>query len=213
MKYKKFDRDSYHEACVETSRLLDSDPSLSDDDPKLPAHQYWASYRISLLEERSKKDKFFLMKAIALCAKHGLAMPEWVGNSFLDLFYKITAGNIDVNSWDAVLGTPYPPNTQLHPIRKREILRSRVYKEVKRMQEEHPELSKGDYFYEQIARKFATNQTYVKELNKEAMELLGAFEEIGEMLGVEFEVTPRINSSLDRLPLSKRAKKNKHTKE
>lgn len=159
---------SFGEAIAETNRLLNFDPSLSIDDPTLPVNQYIAIEHIKALEDSAKKDKFFLMKAIDICAKHGLVMPEWVARSYRDAFREITSAK--ERSWDVVFGKPYAKYTRLNKLRKKE-QKFRVYEKIIHTLKKHPELSTDDYLFEQIGRKFCISGSTAKALYYEVKDM------------------------------------------
>lgn len=150
---------SFGEAIAETNRLLNSDSSLSIDDPTLPVNQYIAIEHVKALEDSAKKDKFWLMKAVYICAKHGLVMPEWVARSYADGYREITSGK--ERSWNAVYGKPHAKSTHLNSVRKRE-QKFRVYEQIIHALKKHPELAIDDYLFEQIGKKFCISSATAK---------------------------------------------------
>lgn len=163
MKNKSFA--SYKEAAEEHIRLLNSDTkSLATGDPTPVAQHYFETEWLPELEKLAKEDNFYLMKAIAVCLKLDLPMPKWIKESFLDVFGQVSSLIINKNSWDEVLGTPYPKGKHIKLSRELAHLPSKIYFECKSLKNKHSELAVDEYLFEQIGRKYGFGKTKASEL-------------------------------------------------
>lgn len=157
---------SYKEAREETVKPLSSDDSflLIHDDP-LPATQhYFETEWLPELEELAKEDKFYLMKAIAVCSRLGLPLPKWIRESFLDAFSRVSLGNINKNSWDEVLGTPHPKGKHMGALREFVECTPKIYNEINSLKNKHAGLATDEYLFEQVGRKYGIGKTKASDL-------------------------------------------------
>lgn len=62
-------------------------------------------------------DKSAVMRAIKLCLKYRMLPPEWAAAAFTIACEKID--KFESNSWDEILGTPFPKGTHLSSLKKK----------------------------------------------------------------------------------------------
>lgn len=70
-------------------------------------------------------DKSAVMRAIKLSLKYRMLPPEWASAGFTAACQKID--NFESNSWDEILGTPFPKGTHLNAIKKKHRLMHSVW--------------------------------------------------------------------------------------
>lgn len=70
-------------------------------------------------------DKSAVMRAIKLCLKYRMLPPEWASAAFTTACEKIDS--FQSNSWDEILGTPYPKGIHLNRLRKKHRLMHSVW--------------------------------------------------------------------------------------
>lgn len=133
----------------------------------MPLHQWKAFRKLAACKDAFiKGDELELMRAIHICAKHGLAMPEWVSEAYSTAFDKIA--NADAKSWGAVFGSPYPKGAHLAAIRKKKLNMGKVWLEVECGLGMVPGTAIDERLFEQIGNKLGLGKTLVAEYYYEA---------------------------------------------
>lgn len=202
------DKDSlFQEAIDSTVEAMKADPSLSFEDPKTPVMQHIANLQLSEMEKYCKEDKFYLFKAMALCAHHGLPMPEWVSKAFLSGFCKITLAQVE-NSWDAAFGRPYREGSKMPRLEEQRRLKFRVYDEVVKLRAKHPDLAINSYLYDCLSRKLGIGRDVVVSLYKSVKSLVESVPP-GQMKIVVSSKFNRCQQLPARKPMTSRRKKKK----
>ena len=84
------------------------------------------------------------MRAVAVCARQGLRLPDWLVDAFLTRFRAVA--HLRVGSWDEAFGVPFPRGTQLAAKRRRFEARARVANVLTEFVQRHPELSVDDVY-------------------------------------------------------------------
>ncbi|WP_347275778.1 hypothetical protein [Candidatus Kuenenia sp.] len=140
---------------------LEADPSLSIDDPTSPYSQWNALQQLDIFEEAYKKDKFYLMQAIGVCAAHHLPLPLWAAKAYIEGYNKIA--DAKSKSWDEVFGRPYPKGTHLATLRKEKMFKRAVYNEISRIKKSQPDIAIDDGLFEKVGKKFGIGKTTASE--------------------------------------------------
>jgi hypothetical protein len=137
-----------------------------------------------------EKQSFFLFRAIDLCAKHSLTMPDWVASAFSLGFN--TVHQFEYGSWDEAFGRPYP-GKQLTRLRERRKFRDPVWKRVNELVNLDPtrpfdnnRKNGGNGIFEQVGKELGLGRTRVSELYYETLNELQPFVDNG--LGRTFPV-------------------------
>lgn len=152
---------TFDQIAAATNAALEADPSLSGSDPTLPIFQWAALHQLDVLEEAYKKDPFYLMQAIYVCAIHGLPLPDWGSCAYLAAYYKIV--NAKSGSWDGVFGRPYPKGAHLAAIRKKRKFKHAVFQEVSKIKESQPDVAIDDGLFGKVGKKFGLGKTLASE--------------------------------------------------
>ncbi|MBK6958475.1 MAG: hypothetical protein IPH22_08970 [Nitrosomonas sp.] len=197
----------FQESIDSTVEAMKANPALSFEDPKTPWRQHIANLQLSEMEKYCKEDKFYLFKAMALCARHGLPMPEWVSKAFLSGFYKITLAQVE-NSWDAAFGRPYPEGSKMPRLEEQRRLKFSIYDEVVRLRAKHPDLAINSYLYDKLAKKFGIGKDVVASLYKSAKSMVGP-DSPGKIKIVVSSKLNRCQPRPARSPMTSRRKKKK----
>ena len=69
-----------------------------------------------------------VLRAVSVCALHGLVMPPWLADAFVARRARVA--DAFVGSWDEAFGRPWPKGTKLALVRQKRLLRSRVHAAV-----------------------------------------------------------------------------------
>ena len=161
------------EAQAATDAALAADPYRSDSDPTLPVYQ-WATLH-ELNRERQQfeaGDRMALFAAIRKCANHDLPLPAWAATAYIAAYDHVL--NCRAKSWDEVFGTPYPKGVNLNAMRKRRILRFRVYRLVTEILQAERHTPIGVALFERVGREMRPpiGKSEAAERYYEAMRLL-----------------------------------------
>ncbi|MXS84490.1 hypothetical protein ABO04_00825 [Nitrosomonas sp. HPC101] len=151
---------TFEEAWAAQEAAFESDPS-SIDDPASPYRQWQALHQLDIFEEAYKKDPFYLMQAIGVCALHGLPLPPWAVNAYLKGYNKIA--DAESKSWDEVFGMPYPKGVRLSVLRKERRFKHAVYDEISRIKKSQPKVAIDDDLFEKVGKKFGLGKTLTSE--------------------------------------------------
>jgi hypothetical protein len=152
---------TWEEAWSANEQALKAEPERSEADPTLPFVQWSAMHELDVLEEKYKKDKYYLMAAIRKCANHDLPLPAWVANAYISAYDKVFTAR--EKSWDDVFGNPYPKGAHLNAIRKKRKLKFAVLIEVNDILKMNPDKSIDDSLFEQVGKKFNLGKTLTSE--------------------------------------------------
>lgn len=118
---------SFEEAQAANQAVLEANPSLSKNDPLLPFSQWYALKMLDGLEYEYRArgcHKFYVMQAIAICAKFGLSLPSWASEPYLEAYKSIISAR--TKSWDEALGRPFPKNVKFGKLEERYSLQPKV---------------------------------------------------------------------------------------
>jgi hypothetical protein len=74
------------------------------------------------------QSSFFLLKAIDVCARTRLPMPDWLASAFRDAFQQLT--DFKTDSIDKAFGKPIRKRRHLNSIKKEEKLKFQIYRAV-----------------------------------------------------------------------------------
>jgi hypothetical protein len=97
--------------------------------PMSPLVQWAALQELEGLRARQEGgDQYALMYAIRVCAGHGLPMPEWVAQAYIEAFDTIDSRR--AGSWEAVFGPAIPKGKHLAALRKEHLKSIAVWEEV-----------------------------------------------------------------------------------
>lgn len=112
---------------------------------------------------------YSVLKAVALCAQHGLALPDWLARVFLKRYRAVRGAG----SWDAedVFGRPYPKGAQLSALRRRRLNRVRVCNAVAAAINRDPDCKIDTAFWEEIGRVIGEGKSNAQRLHAEAVRI------------------------------------------
>lgn len=126
-------KSNLEEALIEQERFADQI------DPEGPIYQWCAAQEIKALEKAGLKSGFDVLAAVAVCAQHGLAMPDWLARSYLKRYRAVQ--QLHVASWDdeGAFGRPYPRGAQVGAMRRRRLNRVKVANAVTEFVQGNPD--------------------------------------------------------------------------
>ena len=108
--------------------------------PSGPLFQWFEAQRLTASRASVEKGTGFdVLEAVAGCALHGLAMPEWLAMAYLKRYRHVQMLHGD--SWDAeaAFGKPYPAKSQVGAMRRRRLQRVKVWNIVAEFVKRQPE--------------------------------------------------------------------------
>jgi hypothetical protein len=134
--------------------------------PRTPFFQWVALNEVERLRLQFEMGSdFALLQAVAECALHGLVMPPWLSQNYLERYRKVV--HADVGTWDEAFGRPYPKGKHLESLQQRRDLRLAVYNEIRARLASAEAPAKDDLFYEEVGAKFKIGKTLCKDLYRE----------------------------------------------
>ncbi|WP_143065042.1 hypothetical protein [Nitrosomonas oligotropha] len=135
------------------------------DNPSNPTSLLDQWYALKLLDklqsQYEKGDNLGLMRAVQVCARHRLIMPQWAAQQLIHGIDKILS--FESKDWNDVLGSPFPKNTQLAANKKKEFMKFAVFQEAKNMLENDPTQPIDSGFYEKAGEKIGIGKTLSEE--------------------------------------------------
>lgn len=141
--------------------------------PDSPLFQWVALNEIEQLRRQFEMgDEFALLQAVAKCAQHGLLMPPWLSEKYLQQYRKVVHAH--VGTWDEAFGRPYPKGKHIAKLRQRRDLRFVVYNEIRARLHAAPETAIDDALFESVGSNFQIKKTLCNELYYEALQWIGA---------------------------------------
>lgn len=145
------------------------DDALAQPNAHGPAGAVWQWGGAQELLERRDHYAATPLDGMALCARHGIAPPEWLARSFLAAYDRVL--NCRAKSWDDVFGQPFPKGTQLAALRRRRGSRIKVAAAVTRLVQSAPTRPVDLAFWEQVGREASEGKTNAEELYAEAIQM------------------------------------------
>jgi hypothetical protein len=126
-----------------------------------PGYQWFA---LKLLHEQEKKggckDGMEMLHLIHLCGQNCVPLPVWLVKELYQRLRKI--GSFEENSWDAVLGRPFPKRARRSKL-VRESLAGQIYNAVfERHEFEREPIDVG--LFEKVGEKFGIKKTLCSQL-------------------------------------------------
>lgn len=99
-------------------------------------------------------NKQAVIEALHICSLNSLPLPRWCEMAFLSAYRKIR--QYKEKSWDNVFGRPHPKGTHLEA-KKEEYEKSlRVYRRIKEIKRENPDIPIDGHLFETIGLEFGT---------------------------------------------------------
>lgn len=121
------------------------------------------SWRLADLEQCARDycagDKTALAHTIAICAKHGVALPNWASDAYVTGYRNIA--NFHSKTWDSIFGTPVPKGKQLSALRKRRQKAFLIWNEIQYLHERGRSIDND--LFDEIGEKFGVGATVAKE--------------------------------------------------
>lgn len=140
--------------------------------PVSPLNQWHAlRYLENLHSEYDQGSNLALMKAIRTCAYHGLIMPQWVSANFILVIDRVLA--YESKSWDDVLRSPFPKNTNINSLKKKERLKFEVFAEARNILDNNHNQPIDAGLFEKAAEKFGIGKTQAEEYCREVERITG----------------------------------------
>jgi len=163
---------SLDEALAENDKFLADNPSVSNCEPSLPFFQWAALHQLNehkrLFEEGGQ---YSLMTAIRICANHDLLLPDWVSKAYIKAYDTVT--NAKAKSWNTVFGMPYPKGTHLSAVRKKRMLKFKVWNDIKLIIKMNPETAIDESLFERVGKDNALGKTLAGEYYYEVVKIHG----------------------------------------
>lgn len=113
---------------------------------------------------------FGVLEAVAVCARYGLVMPDWLADAYLTRYLAVE--QCKVGSWDAeaAFGRPYLKGKQMPGLRRsmknRVLIARAVADEIAR----NPHIVIDVRFWEEIGHRFGEGKTSAQKLHAEAVQ-------------------------------------------
>lgn len=128
-----------------------------------PAMQWAALLELDELEQRHLKgNRMALMRAINLCARHELVMPQWVATAYMKACQDVC--HYRAGSWDQVFGKPHRSGLHLDNARQQVHLRWKVLASAKNITKAEPDISIDDGLFERIGDELGIGKTLANKL-------------------------------------------------
>jgi hypothetical protein len=148
---------------------------LPFEDPPVRRDEYLNHYVLELKELHDQfqiAEKEALLRAILICAKTSIPMPEWLKYAFEKAYMKVKT--CKAKSWDDVFGSPHPKNIKIEQQSDKIEKAPEIYYRIKFLKENDPKKSlKGNRLtqglFEQVRdelakRKFSISVSLVEKL-------------------------------------------------
>lgn len=116
-------------------------------------------------------DEFLLMTAIRICANHDLPMPNWVATNYIKAYQTVVGARS--KSWDQVFGLPYPKGTHLNAVRKKRLLKFRVWSDVKKILNMNPKTPIDEAIFELVGKRVGIGKTLASEYYYAVVKITG----------------------------------------
>lgn len=133
-------------------------------------YQFFAVRRCMELREEIEKDGsgFAVLAAVRQCGTYELVMPEWLVYAFNRRYDAVL--NFRAVSWDAPesFGKPYPKGTNKAANRKKRMLSSAVFNDVRRILASNPGTPIDKALFEKVGAKHAIGATLAEEYYRHA---------------------------------------------
>lgn len=130
-------------------------------DPTLPGYRLVAKGQIEWSRSHfAGGNKFALMRAIYLCAHHGLPMPAWVAAGCVAAYGAVA----DAKSWDDVFGRPHRKGTNREAQKKRARLELPIVCRVQAIRDSEPGSSLGAVLFERVGEEFNIGKTAASDI-------------------------------------------------
>ena len=147
-------------------------PNISDDDLNLPLFQWYALNEIK--KSKTSYDggnKFSLMHAIKLCAKHKVALPDWVAEKYIVAIENLEAGRS--KSYDKVFTLPYAKGRHVVNIHEKTITRMNIWSCITQTKRDDPNTAIDVGLFEQIGKKYGVGATLASKYYYDTKKELG----------------------------------------
>ncbi|MBI3528211.1 MAG: hypothetical protein HY067_09595 [Betaproteobacteria bacterium] len=146
-------------------------PGVSITDPRRPLAQWQAARKVSEIEKRVEQgDSFALFWAIRFCSFHGIVLPPWLAQKYVECFDKIV--NHEAKSWDEAFGRPFRKGLQIQKLKLGEKWRLLVWTTVIRERNNNSKLAIGPKLFEKVAKELKLGAPTVKKYYYETEKLL-----------------------------------------
>lgn len=117
------------------------------------------------LKEQRKRyeagDDASLLDAIRICAIHGLQLPAWCAQEYLNKYRKVI--HFKARSWDEAFGAAHPKNINLAAHEKKRRLSIAVWLEIRGIRDANPQKAIDAELFEKVGKKFHIGKTLTEE--------------------------------------------------
>ena len=135
--------------------------------PEKQTMQFFAVHECLALRQLIEADQsdsgFAVLKAVSLCAKNGLVMPDWLATAFMIRFRAVA--EFEALSWDSPLsfGRPYRKGVSVSAGRKKYKYQWQVYLIVKSILREEPKTPIDKSLFERVGKPLGLGATLTEE--------------------------------------------------
>ena len=132
--------------------------------------RYEAAHELHTAEPSAgEMSGFDVLHWVSVCARCGLAMPEWLSRAYLRRYDAVL--NLRAGSWDdpAAFGRPYKKGANLTAMRKRRRLRFAVLAQITMVRWQEPDTPIDENLFERVGKEFNVGKTLCAELYYEAI--------------------------------------------
>jgi len=144
----------------------------SNHGPTGPFDQWQAAQEVTRWREACMREDGGrqIMRCVALCAIHALALPPWLRDAFVQRHNLVS--DAYVATWDEAFGRPWPKRTRMAIVRRRRVLKQRVHAAVWTLIRLHPKRSVNRSLFEEVGRRreIARSGSEVESLYYEALD-------------------------------------------
>lgn len=107
------------------------------------------------------------MDGMAVCARFGIAAPEWLATAFLRRFDMVL--NFEVRSWDAAFGLPRQKGINLARARQRRKVMGPLAKLFAEHMNRYPDTAVDKVLWEYLGERVGVSATTAEEIYREAL--------------------------------------------